>query len=291
VTDDGQVPRTYPYGVPCWIDLEVHDLRAAQAFYRGLFGWSFADAVPEELPGHYLIATLDGQDVAAIGSIDPAANGVAASATWATYIAVDDADSAADAVRAAGGTVTSEPADAGPGGRAVSCTDPQGVPFRLWQARRRLGAQLVNVPGSWNFSDLLSEDLDAAIPFYAEVFGWRSAPLWEGGDPVLTVPGYGDHLAATVYPDIHEQQSFAPEDFADVVAGSTTPPPGDGPRWRVTFSVEDLGQSVATAEQLGAVVLRRSESPYARTADLRDALGAELTLSQFRPPDAGASWT
>lgn len=67
--------------------------------------------------------------------------------SWASYVAVQVFDATADAVRAGGGTVTQEPADAGPGGRTASCTDPQGVPFRLWQARRRLGAQRVNAAG------------------------------------------------------------------------------------------------------------------------------------------------
>ena len=33
--------RTYPEGVPSWIDIEQADLAAAQEFYGGLFGWTF----------------------------------------------------------------------------------------------------------------------------------------------------------------------------------------------------------------------------------------------------------
>ena len=72
-----------------------------------------------------------------------------------------DADASAAAVVAAGGTVISPPQDAGPGGRAATCADPTGAEFRLWQARRRLGAQLANAPGSWNFSDLQTADREA----------------------------------------------------------------------------------------------------------------------------------
>jgi len=64
-----------------------------------------------------LIASLDGADVAAIG---PARGD--APIEWNTYIAVDDADAAAASVRAAGGSVTLAPVDAGPavGWRPVS---------------------------------------------------------------------------------------------------------------------------------------------------------------------------
>lgn len=62
--------RTYPHGVPCWIDTVAHDLDATTAFYGGLYGWSFTDAMPPEAPGNYLIATLDDRDDAAIASPD-----------------------------------------------------------------------------------------------------------------------------------------------------------------------------------------------------------------------------
>ena len=42
--------RTYPEGVPSWIDIEQPDLDAAQAFYGGLFGWTFEPATPPDAP-------------------------------------------------------------------------------------------------------------------------------------------------------------------------------------------------------------------------------------------------
>ena len=141
--------RSYPEGVPCWVDTEQPDVDAACHFYARLFGWTFSDAVPADAPGKYLIASLGGADVAAIG---PAQGDTPVE--WHTCIAAADADAAAASVRAAGGTVTLGPVDAGPGGRLAGCVDPRGARFRLWQPRRRLGAQLTNAPGSWNFSDL-----------------------------------------------------------------------------------------------------------------------------------------
>lgn len=40
--------RTYPTGVPCWIDTDQPDVDAARHFYAGLFGWTFSDAVPPD---------------------------------------------------------------------------------------------------------------------------------------------------------------------------------------------------------------------------------------------------
>jgi len=270
--------RTYPHGVTCWVDTEQPDLEAASHFYRGLFGWTLTNAMPPGASGSYLIATLDGQDVAAIG---PAA---ADAASWNTYVAVDDADETAAAVTTAGGQVTAGPEDAGPGGRAASCRDPLGTEFRLWQAKRRLGAQLTNAPGCWNFSDLFTPDPQRALRFYAPLFGWVAADLGQESGTMIQVPGYGDHLAATVDPDIYERQASAPPGFADVIGGVVPVRPEAPSRWQVTFTVADRDDSAATAERLGATVVTSADGPWTKTAVLRDPQGAQLTLSQFTPP-------
>jgi uncharacterized protein len=271
-------PRTYPQGVTCWIDSEQPDLQAASRFYAGLFGWTLTDAVPAGASGSYLIATLDGRDVGAIG---PAPGGLA---VWNTYVAVDDADTTAAAVTAAGGTVVAAPWDAGPGGRAAICTDPAGAEFRLWQARRRLGAQVTNAPGAWNFSDLHTADRDAAMAFYATVFGWRALDLEQGAGTMLQVPGYGDHLAATVDPGIYERQAKAPPGFADVIGGLVITGAGEPARWHVTFSVADRDASAATAERIGATIVTSADDRWTKKAVVRDPQGAEFTISQFTPP-------
>jgi uncharacterized protein len=270
--------RSYPDGVPCWVDTEQPDVEAARHFYAALFGWTFADAIPADAPGTYLIASLDGRDVAAIG---PAQGDVPVE--WNTYIAVDDADAAAANVRAAGGAVTVQPVDAGPGGRLAGCVDPRGARFRLWQPRRRLGAQLTNAPGSWNFSDLHTGDATAAVEFYAQLFGWEFDDL--GFATMIRRPGYGDHLAATVDPGIRERQAdiSAPPGFADAIAWLASSASGQD-HWHVTFTVASRDEAASTAEKLGAVVLSSEDTEWTKAAVIRDPQGAELTLSQFTPP-------
>ena len=270
--------RTYPAGVTSWIDLAVDDLEATKAFYGGLFGWTFNQATPPGTPVTYLVAQLDGQDVAGLSG--PAQPTGTAHGGWNTYVAVDDIEAAAASVEAAGGQVTSPPEAAGEGGWSAVCTDPSGVELRLWQAKNRLGAQLTNTPGAWNFSDLWSDDPQTA--FYEKVFGWVFLDM--GFATMIQVPGYGDHLAATVDPDIHERQATAPPGFADVIGGLA--PAGDfGPHWHVTLTVADRDESVALAESLGAVVLGSEDTYWTKHAVLRDPQGAVFTASQFTPPE------
>lgn len=271
--------RTYPHGVPCWVDTDQPDVEAARRFYEGLFGWTFQDAIPADAAGTYLIASLHGQDVAAIGPSE------GEGAQWNTYIAVDDAESTAAAVRDAGGSLTLEPVNAGPGGRQAGCVDPRGALFRLWQARRRPGAQLVNEPGSWNFSDLKAGDPDAAAAFYAPLFGWEYDDL--GFSTLIRRPGYGDHLEATADPGIRERQTevVAPPGFEDAIAWLQTATDGRPDRWQVSFTVADRDESAAVAERLGAAIILSEDTQWTRTALVRDPQGAELMLSQFTPPD------
>jgi uncharacterized protein len=273
-------PRTYPQGVPSWIDTVAHDLDESRRFYAGLFDWTFTDAVPADAPGNYLIATIGGADVAAIASAESDDELV----TWRTYVAVDDAEATAKAVEAAGGTVSLAPVDAGPGGRLAACADPRGAEFRLWQARERLGAQVVNVPGTWNFSDLHTSDPHSAAQFYSEVFGWEVDDV--GFATMIRKPGYGDHLAATADPDIRERQSgvMAPPGFEDAVAWMGIIPEGHAEHWQVSFTVEDRDASAATAEELGGTVLATEDAEWTKAATIRDPQGAELVLSQFTPP-------
>lgn len=269
--------RTYPQGVPCWIDAEQPDVEAAAEFYAGLFGWTFEEAMPVGARGRYLIAKLRGQDVAGMA-------GTQGDAAWSTYVSVGDADVAVQRLVAAGATVRLAPADAGEAGRSAALTDPEGAEFRIWQARRRLGAQVANEPGAWNFSDLHTRDPGAARKFYEEAFGWQVDHL--GFGMMIRRPGYGDHLEATVDPGIRARQSklAAPPGFEDAIAWIATTGPGELPRWHVTFTVADRDQTVVDAERLGAQVLGQDDTAWTRTALIRDPQGAEFTASQFTPP-------
>jgi predicted enzyme related to lactoylglutathione lyase len=259
--------RTYPPGVTSWVEVTQPDVDAGKAFYGRLFGWQFDG----------LVATLDGLDVA---SVRAAGSGPAA---WATYVAVDDADTVAQAMVDLGAELVVAPEDAGPAGREGTLRDPQGAEIRLWQAGLRLGAQLTNSPGAWNFSDLHTSDPSAAARFYEAAFGWRVVD--QGWGVAIQVPGYGDHLESTVDPDIRSRQASAPEGFEDVIGGFAPAEAGEPNHWHVTFTVVDRDESAALVERLGGEVLRKGEDDWTRTALVRDPQGAPFTVSQFAPKE------
>jgi predicted enzyme related to lactoylglutathione lyase len=273
-----KTPRSYPHGVPSWIDTEQPDVDAAKDFYGSLFGWTYSITTPPEASVQYVIAHLDDHDVAGIGSRAEGGGDIG----WHTYIAVDDAQLAAENVTKAGGRVVSPPDDAGEGGRSAICLDPAGAEFRIWQARRRLGAQAVNMPGAWNFSDYHTP-APSSISFYSNVFGWKVDDL--GFATLIRKPGYGDHLEATIDPDIRKRQEgvMAPPGFEDAIAWVGPNEPGTEAHWHVTFTVSDRDDAAANAQRLGAQVLSTEDTPWTKTALIRDPHGALFSASQFTP--------
>ena len=269
--------RTYPQGVPSWVETIQTDLDSARRFYGELFGWTFETVTPPEAADEYVIAKLGGRDVAGLGSGGEAG-------VWNTYVAVDDADAMAAMVSKAGGSVLSEPADAGPAGRSAVCADPSGAQFRLWQAGTRAGAQAVNEPGAWNFSNVHTADPARAAAFYSEVFGWVIDDV--GFGTMVRVPGYGEHLQATIDPGIFARQDTvnAPPGFADAVGWVVPVEPGKESHWHVIFTVADRDATVAVARRSGGEIVSIEESQWTRTALIRDPAGATFTASQFTPP-------
>jgi predicted enzyme related to lactoylglutathione lyase len=283
--------RTFPDGVPSWVDSEYPDLEAAQTFYGELWGWTFDTATPPGFPFPYVIARLGGRDVAGLAQLDPDRSNRGQGfdgPAWNTYIAVDDADEAVNRIVSAGGELVRGPDLAGEGGRSASCLDPAGTPFRLWEAKRRPGVQVANQPGSWNFSDLHTNDLERVARFYTEVFGWSFDEM--GFAMMIRRPGYGDHLESTVDPGIRARQADAPPGFADAIGWVGPADDDSDAHWHVSFAVADRDESAAKAESLGAVVLSTEESEWTRTALVRDPQGAVFTASEFAPPESASSF-
>jgi uncharacterized protein len=290
---DGYIP-----GVPCWVDASEPDPEAALAFYSGLFGWTFEDAMPPGSEAGYFIARHEttsssifdtsgmarGGDVAAVRSVPEAA---ASTATWNTYFWVDNADDAASKVRAAGGAVVTEPFDLLDVCRMAVFTDPEGAAFGVWEAKDHKGARLVNDPGSLNFNGLNTRDVNGARSFYGSLFGWQTLAL-DWGAEMWTLPGYGDYLER-YHPNLRRQMADAgaPERFEDVVATInpiTDEQPDTLAHWSVTFAVDDADATAAKATELGGtVVVPPFDAPWVRLTVIADPQGATFIASKFTP--------
>ena len=272
--------RSYPHGVPCWIETQQPDPEAARHFYSRLMHWTTESIAGRGDTDTYLVARLQELVVAGItATSDP-------QASWNTYISVDDTDAAAQRVTDNGGTLRTGPSELGDLGRMAQCEDPEGAVFSLWQAREAPGTEIVRIPGAWDTSDLHTDDPERATTFYTTVFGWEVGTVDVGADEwakMLRVPGYGAHRALQIDPHVRDHDGRPATDADDAIGWLAPIEPEDsGPSWHVTFTVGNRDDAATAAQRLGAEILSEVDSRWSRAAIVRDPQGALFSLSQAR---------
>lgn len=241
----------YEHGVPSWVDMGTQDPAASLQFYTSLFGWQGQDM--GEQAGHYTIVSKNGKQVAALSP----AQEDAGPPRWTTYVNVDNVDAVADRAKSAGGTVIVAPMDVMTAGRMAIVQDPTGAVIAAWQAGDHLGAQRVNEPGAFTWSELATSDLTKAKAFYSDVFGWG----W-GGSGDYAEAQVGGRTIAGVMPRPQDMPAEVPD------------------AWLVYFGGTDVDADVKRAIDLGAtVVAGPMDIPdMGRFAVLLDPQGAAFAL-------------
>lgn len=172
---------------------------------------------------------------------------------------MDDVDEAARKAEAAGGTVIMAPMDVMAAGRMAIFTDTTGAFIAAWQPAQHLGAQLVNEPGAFTWSELSSSDPAKSKAFYSAVFGWG----WGGADE---------------YPEAQ----VSGRTIGGIMPKSADLPAGVPDNWLVYFGAADVDADVKKATDLGAtVVAGPADIPgTGRFAVLVDPQGAAFALFQ-----------
>jgi predicted enzyme related to lactoylglutathione lyase len=252
----------YQSGVPSWIDIGSPDPQGAADFYGALFGWDAPEGPPET--GGYRVAMVGDRAVAGIG---PAQN--PGPPYWSTYVAVENADAAAEKVAAAGGQTIVAPMDVLDVGRMAVFVDPIGAVFSVWQAGAHPGAQLVNEPGTWSWCELLTTDVPASKTFYGAVFGWTSNTVSAGDDEYTEWQVDGRSIAGMM-----QKPPMLPAEVP--------------PHWAVYFAVADTDAAVARVVELGGSVLMPPlDIEPGRFAVVADPYGAPFNVIALEPERAG----
>ena len=246
-------------GTFSWADLSTSDPDAAKAFYTGLFGWETEDnPVPGD--GVYTMASKGGKAVSAMSALQQEGQPPA----WNSYVTVDSADAAADAVTRNGGTVAMEAFDVMEVGRMAVVQDPTGAFLSLWEPRTSIGAERVNEPGALTLNQLNTSDPERAQEFYAAVFGWRFE-AYEGDMP---------------YWGIYN---------GDRVNGGMMPLPGDAPapsHWLVYYGSDSVDDDAGRIGELGGqVIVEPMSVPGGRILVAMDPQGAAFALLAGRFDD------
>lgn len=241
------VVTSYEPGEPCWVAVWSASLEEAGRFYCGLFGWTRAP-LGDGRGG--ALFELDGCAVAG------AREEPAAPAAWRTHFASADLAETAARIEAGGGRLLAATEEHPGLARVRIAADPAGAVFGVWEGGARAGGVVVDEPGSPTWHELRTEAADAAARFYAAVFRWRAEPRTDPWAPYLVLRA-GERACGL-------WQIQGP------------------PRWEVYFAVEDAGRTAALAAALGgSVTVPVRDTPYGRTAELRDPLGASFGVLEL----------
>jgi len=259
-----EVPDFKP-GTFCWIELGTSDNEAAKTFYTQLFGWDYVDN-PMGPGAVYTILKLDGKDIGGLYKLMPdmVAHGIPPN--WMSYVSVSSADETAEKAKAEGATLLNGPFDVYSLGRMAVVQDPTGAVFSLWEAKDNKGSGIYNVPNSFCWNELGTNDTQRAGEFYSNTFGWtRDTQTF--GPMEYTIFKNGDRGAGGMY-------KITPE---------MGPIP---PHWLVYFAVDDCDAMVQKATGLGGRVMKPADDipGVGRFAILNDPQGATFAIIKLEMP-------
>lgn len=250
----------YEPGTPGWIDLTTPDVAGSTAFYTQLFGWT-AEERRHEGEHIYTELSLDGKAVCGLGPQQPEMAGMPP--IWATYVIVEDAAQATKAAEAAGGTVMLPPMEVMAAGHMAIFADPTGAAISVWQPGEHTGAQVVNEYNTYSWNELMTRDVDAALSFYAEVFGWTYDAMDMG--PMGTY-----HLIRGGEEGIGGIMAMPPM-FPEQVPN----------HWGVYFTIEDSEAFAARVTELGGTIVSGpDDTPVGRITVVHDPQGGSFSVMQ-----------
>lgn len=254
----------YEQGTFCWIDLATSDEKGAKEFYTKLFGWKYDDKPTPH--GNYCMALVNGKTVAAIMEMnEDMKQGSDVPPHWVNYIYVDDVDATTAKVEAAGGKVCMPVMDVMSAGRMSAIQDSTGAHINLWQKKDYFGAELVNEPNTWCWSELDTRDTESAKKFYSALFDYEYEDMPEA--KYVLIKNNGKMNAGMM-------------DVTDVA------PPEVPSHWLVYFAVDDCEKSMEIAKEAGGeVIMGPMEVDVGTFAVLKDPQGAVFAVIKMKQAD------
>ena len=158
-----------------WYELMTTDVAAAKTFYAKVVGWGMED-VPA--PGmEYALCIAGRASVAGIMNLPADAKAAGMKPRWTGFVAVDDVDAAARRIKTLGGAVLVGPAEIPDISRFAVFDDEQMAMLGVikWLRPRPDEPAALRMLRRVGWHELLTNDRERALAFYAKLFGWQKA--------------------------------------------------------------------------------------------------------------------
>jgi predicted enzyme related to lactoylglutathione lyase len=165
-------------GRPLWYELMTGDMKAAEAFYDKVVGWTSAPFEGSPMP--YTMFKRSG-DVPVAGLMTPPPE-MKAPPFWAMYVGVSTIEDAIAQIKKLGGSELSPIIEVPNVGRMQMVKDPQGAAFYIYQpAMTEFPPEGPPQIGEASWHELMTTDAPAAMKFYSELFGWQPSETMDMG--------------------------------------------------------------------------------------------------------------
>jgi uncharacterized protein len=161
-----------------WYELVTTDMKAAEAFYTKVIGWTVKSFDGAGQPYDMWQRATD----VPIGGVMKIPDGMNWPPHWVMYVGVPNLENAVAHIERLGGKPLSEAIDVPTAGRLRVMLDPHGGMFAIIQP-----APAENPPeteaeiGEVAWRELYTDDAPAAMKFYSDVFGWRETEAYDMG--------------------------------------------------------------------------------------------------------------
>jgi predicted enzyme related to lactoylglutathione lyase len=217
-----------------WYELLTTDMKAAEAFYTHVVGWTITPF--EGAPMPYDMWTRDGG--VPIGGAMTLPAGMNFPPHWAMYVGVPKLEDAVARIEKLGGSALSPVIDVPTVGRMRTMRDPQGAVFSVYEpASAPEQPEALPELGDVSWHELYTTDAAAAKAFYEDLFGWRETETMDMG-PMGKYYMFGRGLGS--------------------LGGMMTKTPdmaGMPEAWMVYFRVPDVDAAVERIQSKGGKVL------------------------------------
>lgn len=246
-------------GRPLWYELMTTDMKAAEAFYKDVIGWTPMPFAAAGQPYTTFMRTSD----APAGGLMARPEGLNAPPFWAMYIGVPKLEAAAEQIKQLGGSECTPVITVPSVGRMQMVLDPQGAAFYIYEpASAEQMPEAAPELGEASWHELMTTDAEAALTFYTTVFGWTP------GDAMDMGPMGKYHMFNRPIGAIGGMMNKSAE-MAQVPSN-----------WQIYFRVADLDAAVARITANGGQILNGPmEVPGGdRIVNAMDPQGAAFSL-------------
>lgn len=172
------------HGKFIWAELMTPDVEDAGRFYSHVVGWNVTDFPSPDMD--YKIFEANGRGVGGMMALADEHKSAGIPPNWTRYVAVDDVDASAKLFEEKGGKIMRPPQDIPEVGRFSVVADPFGAVLCIMTPRPMDAGSMPEDGGDMNghvgWNELFTDDVDRAVAFYGDVFGWTKDHDFDMGE-------------------------------------------------------------------------------------------------------------